>query len=162
MQKVFAPLSHHSFSHQSKVLTEISPLITGNIHFSRKTYPYSVRGDFKSYGNLTKNLCRPSHPPVRFQKPSEPDELDDLAVRVLRQRFYHPPAEPGVRSLAVVVFEKFIQNVPKPIASNASVRIDCCSIIYVNGVNINSPVVISDYESLGVFPKDIIRCRLGV
>lgn len=113
MQKVLAPHPNHMFSHQSKVLTEISPRITGNIHFSRKNHPYSERGDFKFHGSLTKNLCRPFHPPVRFQKPSEPGELDDLAVRVLRQRFYHPPAEPGVRSLAVVVFEKFVHDIPQ-------------------------------------------------
>ena len=83
MQKVLAPHPSYSFSSKSKVLTEISPHITGNIHFSRKTNPYSARDDFKSYGSLTKNLCRPFHPPVRFQKPPKPGELDDLAVRVL-------------------------------------------------------------------------------
>ena len=104
MPKVLASPPSHMFSSQSKVLTEISPHITGNIHFSRKTNPYSVRGDFKSYGSLTKNLCRPFHPPIRFQKPPEAGELDDLAVRVLRHRFYHPAAEPGVRPLTVIVF----------------------------------------------------------
>ena len=113
MQKVLALHPSHMFSRQSKVLTEISPHTAGNIHFSRKTTPYSMRGDFKSYGNLTKNLCRPFHPPVRFQKPPEPDELYDLAVRVLRQRSYHPAAESGVRPLAVVVFEKFIHDIPQ-------------------------------------------------
>ena len=112
MQEVLTPHPSCSFSSKSKVLTEISPHITGNIHFFRKTHSYSERGDFKFYGSLTKNLCRPFHPPVRFQKPPKPGELDDLAVRVLRQRFYHPPAEPGVRPLAVVVFEKFIHDIP--------------------------------------------------
>ena len=113
MQKVLAPHPRRSFSHQSKVLTEISPHITGNSHFFRKTHLYSARGDFNFHGSLTKNLCRPFHPPVRFQKPPEPGELDDLSVRVLRQRFYHPSAEPGVRPLTVVVFEKFIHDIPQ-------------------------------------------------
>ena len=113
MQKVLALHPSHMFSGQSKVLAEISPHITGNIHFSRKTNPYSMRGDFKSYGNLTKKLCRPFHPPVRFQKPPEPGELYDLAVRILRHRIYHPSAKSGVRTLPVVVFEKFIHDIPQ-------------------------------------------------
>ena len=39
MQKVLAPHPSCLFSIKSKVLTEISPHIIGNIHFSRKPTP---------------------------------------------------------------------------------------------------------------------------
>ena len=50
---------------------------------------------------------------VVLEQAAQTLRADDLAVRVLRSRLYHPPAKPGVGTFVVVVLQILPNDVPQ-------------------------------------------------